>query len=83
MVGVCQQTKDEQESVEESALIQLRGPATGKEKGTYLQTLLESCTCNTFFTHRSGDFIYQNIVEIISPTQDQILINQNKLGEEK
>lgn len=83
MVGVRQQTKGEQESVEESVLIQLRGPATGKEKGTYLQTLLESSTYNTFFTHLSGDFIYQNIAEIISPTQDQILMNQNKLGEEK
>lgn len=83
MVGVCQQTKDEQESVEGSALIQLRGPATGKEKGKHLQTLLEDSTCNTFFTQHSGDFIYQNTGEIISPTQDQILINQNKLGEEK
>lgn len=69
-----------EENVEQSGLIQLRGRARRKEQGPYLQKLLDSSIPNTLFTHLSGNFIYQEVGKIASPTQAQVLINQNKLS---
>lgn len=58
----------------------IQRPSKGQGIENLLQILLEGLS-KTQLTHPSGNFIYQNVKKVMrGPTQEQVLINQNKLS---